>query len=128
MDVYFKSEGFDTIGFEESVWRRPAGGKYATSGWKIYVQDIFVSAHVDDCLIVCKSADVVTMFKKEFLIRFLGTDEGEVTEYLGCELIRDRKTNTAKLVHAGYTERVLKTFGMWDCNVGLTYDIDDVQF
>ena len=28
MDAYFKSEGFDTIGFEESVWVRPAGGKY----------------------------------------------------------------------------------------------------
>ncbi len=27
MDAYFRSEGFDTIGFEESVWRRPAGGK-----------------------------------------------------------------------------------------------------
>ena len=27
MDAYFKSEGFDTIGFEESVWVRPAGGK-----------------------------------------------------------------------------------------------------
>ena len=54
---FFGSEGFDTIGFEESVWRRPAGGKYA--------EDIFVSAHVDDCLIACKSATVVTMFKKE---------------------------------------------------------------
>jgi hypothetical protein len=29
MDAFFKSEGFDTIGFEESVWKRPAGGKYS---------------------------------------------------------------------------------------------------
>ena len=42
MDAFFKSEGFDTIGFEESVWRRAGGGKYA--------EDIYVSAHVDDCL------------------------------------------------------------------------------
>ena len=28
MDAYFKSEGFDTIGFEQSVWVRPAGGNY----------------------------------------------------------------------------------------------------
>jgi hypothetical protein len=55
MDAYFKSEGFDTVGFEESVWRRPAGGKYA--------EDIFVSAHVDDCLIACKSATVMVSFK-----------------------------------------------------------------
>ena len=49
---YFKSEGFDTIGFEESVWVRPAGGKYS--------EDIYVSAHVDDCLLSCKSPDVMS--------------------------------------------------------------------
>ncbi len=58
-------------------------------------------------------------FKKEILTRFIGTDEGEVTEYLswylGRELIRNRSAKTAELVHRGYTERVFKTFGMWDC-------------
>jgi hypothetical protein len=29
MDVFFKSDGFDTIGFEESVWKRDDGGEYA---------------------------------------------------------------------------------------------------
>ena len=29
MDAFFKSEGFDTIGFEESEWKRAGGGKYA---------------------------------------------------------------------------------------------------
>ena len=43
------------------------------------------------------------------------TDEGDVTEYLGCELIRNRSAKTAKVVQRGYAERVLKTFGMWDC-------------
>ena len=62
MDAFFKSEGFDTIGFEESVWRRPAGGKYS--------DHIYVSAHVDDCLIVCKSATVMTAFKQDLLSRF----------------------------------------------------------
>jgi hypothetical protein len=79
MDAFFKREGFDTIGFEESVWKRADGGKYD--------EDIYVSVHVDDCLIECKSKDIMTDFKKEILTRFIGTDEGEVTEYLGCELI-----------------------------------------
>jgi hypothetical protein len=94
MDVFFKSEGFDTIGFEESVWRRADGGKYA--------EDIYVSAHVDDCLIVCKSKDIMTAFKKEILTRFIGTYEGEVTEYLGYELIRNRSAKTATIVQKGY--------------------------
>ena len=57
-----------------------------------------------------------SMFMQELLTRFVGTDEGKVTQYLGCELIRDRKARTTKLVQSGYAERVLsKTFGMWNC-------------
>ncbi len=75
-----------------------------------------MSAHVDDCLIACKSATVMTAFEQVLLSRFVGTDEGEVTKYLGCETLRDRETETAKIVQSGYAECVLKTFGMWDCH------------
>ena len=44
-------------------------------------EDIYVSAHVDDCLICCKSADLMAKFKEEFLRRFQGTDLGKVKEY-----------------------------------------------
>ncbi len=37
------------------------------------------------------------------------------TEYLGYDLICDRSDKTAKIAPKGYPERVLKTFGMWDC-------------
>ena len=69
---FFKSEGFDTIDFEESVCRRPAGGKYS--------DDINVLAHVDDCLIVCKSATVMTAFKQDLLSRFSKRDCPEVVD------------------------------------------------
>ena len=62
----------------------------------------------------------MSKFKQELLTRFQGTDEGEVKEYLGCEVIRDRAARTGKMVQAGYAERVLRTFGMWDCNPVLT--------
>jgi hypothetical protein len=39
-----------------------------------------------------------------------------VTEYLGCELVRDRKARTGHLIQAGYAERVLRVFKMWECN------------
>ena len=45
-----------------------------------------MSSHVDDCLIACKSATVMAAFKRDLLSRFVGTDEGEVTEYLGYEI------------------------------------------
>jgi hypothetical protein len=55
-------------------------------------------------------------FKAHMLDRFIDTDEGEVTEYLGCELVRDRKARTGQLIQAGYAERVLRVFNMWECN------------
>jgi len=46
-------------------------------------------------IVACKSKDIMVAFKKEILTRFIGTDEGEVTEDLGCELIRDRSAKSA---------------------------------
>ena len=66
-----------------------------------------MSTHVDDCLITCKSTTVMVSFKQDLLSRFVGTDEGEVTEYLGCDIIRNREAKTAKIFQAAYTERVL---------------------
>ena len=69
---------------------------------------------MDECLIACKTEDIMVTFKKELRTRFVGTDEGEVTQYLGYKLIRDRKVRTGKLVQSGYADRVLKTFVMWN--------------
>ena len=44
-------------------------------------------------------------FKKDLLTRFVGTDEEEVTEYLGYELILNRLAKTAKQVQTGYAEQ-----------------------
>jgi len=106
LDCYFKSEGFTNAGFEESVWRRPADAKYAA--------DIVISCHVDDSLIACSSLSVMRKFKSALLQRFIVTDEGRVTQYLGCQLIRDRPNRTFQLVQTAYTERLLHTFDMWD--------------
>lgn len=59
---WFAEEGFKTVGFEDSVWSRPGGGKYASR--------IIVSAHIDDCLITCKDTKTLKLFKAEFLKQF----------------------------------------------------------
>jgi len=46
-DFYFKSEGFTSTGFEESVWRRPA---------------VVISCHVNYSLIACSSLSVMRKF------------------------------------------------------------------
>eukprot|EP00961_Rhodomonas_salina_P009297 126265-Rhodomonas_salina.1 len=45
-----------------------AGGKYPHS--------LIVSAHINDTLMACESIDTLNDFKREFLTRFEGTDEG----------------------------------------------------
>jgi hypothetical protein len=108
LDTWFRSQGFEHVGFEESVWRRRADSRYAS--------DIWIGCHVDDSLISCKSRPVLDQFKKDLLTRFQGTDEGPVEQYLGCQLLRDRQHRVSKLVQTAYAERLLKTFDMWDAH------------
>lgn len=84
LSKWFKDQGFDTAGFEDSVWVQETGGKYP------HRDRLIVSVHIDDTLMACESLTTLQAFKSEFLTCFEGMDEGEVTTYLGCELIRDR--------------------------------------
>eukprot|EP00961_Rhodomonas_salina_P188027 2537446-Rhodomonas_salina.1 len=106
LSKWFKAQGFTTAGFEDSVWVREAGGQYA--------HRLVVSAHIDDTLMACESLDTLQVFKREFLTRFEGTDEGEVTTYLGCELISDRVQRTILFRQAVYAKKILQLYGAWD--------------
>ena len=106
LDGFFKSQGFEQAGCEQSVWTRKAGGKYKA--------DIHVSRHIDDTLICCTSLKELEKFKRAFLKRFEGTDEGEVTQYLGCEITRDFKNKTGTLNQKAYVKKMLQKYDMWD--------------
>eukprot|EP00961_Rhodomonas_salina_P209359 2826125-Rhodomonas_salina.1 len=62
-----KEQGFQTAGFEDSVWSRPSGGRYRAR--------ITVSAQIDDLLIACADKGALELFKRDLLMRFDGTDE-----------------------------------------------------
>eukprot|EP00961_Rhodomonas_salina_P133878 1801435-Rhodomonas_salina.2 len=104
---WMKEQGFQTVGFEDSVWSRPAGGRYGSR--------ITVSAHIDDLLIACADKGALELFKRDLLKRFDCTDKGEVVQYLGCEVIFDREGGTVTLHQKVYAERVLRAYGMWGC-------------
>eukprot|EP00961_Rhodomonas_salina_P278369 3761337-Rhodomonas_salina.2 len=70
---------------------------------------------INDLLLVCGDMRTLDAFKKMFLTRFDGTDEGAVDQYLGCEVIMDRKEHTVTLLQKVYTKRVLRLYGMWGC-------------
>lgn len=73
-----------------------------------------MSAHIDDTLMACKSLATLEKFKASFLTRFEGTDEGEVSTYLGAELIRDRVNRTITFKQSVYAQKILQTYGAWD--------------
>eukprot|EP00961_Rhodomonas_salina_P240269 3246507-Rhodomonas_salina.1 len=75
-----------------------------------------MSAHIDDTLILCEDLTTLQKFKALMLARFEGTNEGDVTEYLGCEVIRDRSKKTLCLRQSAYIRKVLAFHGFADAN------------
>eukprot|EP00961_Rhodomonas_salina_P139658 1879579-Rhodomonas_salina.1 len=53
----------------------------------------------------CESLTTLQAFKTEFLTHFEGTDEGEVTTYLGCKLIRNLADRTILFRQAAYASK-----------------------
>ena len=108
LDRWMVDNGFVRSNFEESVWVR--------KGDEVFKHDILMSAHIDDTLILCEDLGTLQAFKTHLLSRFEGTDEGEVVEYLGCDIIRDRTAHTLTIRQSAYIRRVLATHGMLDAN------------
>mmetsp|Transcript_27856 Transcript_27856/g.65712 ORF Transcript_27856/g.65712 Transcript_27856/m.65712 type:complete len:302 (-) Transcript_27856:850-1755(-) len=106
---WFKSQGFVTAGFKDSIWVREAGGEYK--------HRLIVSAHIDDTLMACKSLETLEKFKQTFLTRFEGTDEGGVSTYLGAELICYRVNHTITFKQSVYARKSLQIYCAWDATL-----------
>ena len=107
-DSWLHDNKFVKSNFEESVWVREADEQFN--------ERIMMSAHIDDTLILCKCLKVMEAFKRHLLSRFDGTDEGEVTEYLGCVIERDREAGTITLSQKHYSKRILALYNMQEVN------------
>mmetsp|Transcript_20028 Transcript_20028/g.40794 ORF Transcript_20028/g.40794 Transcript_20028/m.40794 type:complete len:140 (+) Transcript_20028:342-761(+) len=103
-----KENKFKQSGFEESVWVLRADEQFP--------HIIHLSAHINDTLILCENTDTLQNFKTHFLTRFEGTDEGEVTEYLGCDIVSNRAARTLTLRQASYIRWILAAHSMTDAN------------
>eukprot|EP00961_Rhodomonas_salina_P093026 1252381-Rhodomonas_salina.2 len=102
-----REQGSLTVEFEDLVWSLPGGG--------LYCSRITVSAHIDDLLIACTNKDALELFKHDLCKCFDCTDEGKVSQYLGCEVIFNSKGGKVTLRQKVYAELVLLMYGMWGC-------------
>eukprot|EP00961_Rhodomonas_salina_P198381 2676418-Rhodomonas_salina.1 len=62
----------------------------------------------------CASLDTLEKFKSAFLTHFEGTNEGDVTTYLGGELIPDSANRTITYRQSVYERKILQIYGSWD--------------
>eukprot|EP00961_Rhodomonas_salina_P229365 3099706-Rhodomonas_salina.1 len=62
----------------------------------------------------CKSITTLEKFKTVFLTLFKGTDEGDVTTYLGGELISYCANSTITYCQSIYARKILQIYCSWD--------------
>jgi hypothetical protein len=76
----------------------------------------YIAVFVDDLLIIGPSKANISTIKTRLEDRFHMTDLGSCKYYLRMEVIRDRQNRTLKLSQQSYLERMLRDFGLWDCD------------
>lgn len=78
--------------------------------------DVYIVIYVDDLLIMGVRAKTVDDIKKKLSQFFKMTDCGELQHFLGMKIAYDRVLGTMCLSQEASIEKVLKKFGMDDCN------------
>lgn len=142
-EVYVSQpEGFKVKGCEEKVYRLHKalyGLKQALRAWNIKRKSILkelnfskcskepslfkkeanghqllVAVYVDDLLVTGSSMDVIQDFKAEMATKFEMTDLGQLTYYLGIEVIQSKVGIVLK--QERYAVKILEESGMHECN------------
>jgi len=109
MSKWLRKEGFQTVGYEKSMWCKSENG-----------HKILLGSHIDDFIICSTSREMLDAFRIKLLDKknggFEGTYEGPLDHYLGCEIKRDRANKRTIITQKHYARHVLESEGMWDCN------------
>eukprot|EP00961_Rhodomonas_salina_P047824 642367-Rhodomonas_salina.2 len=101
LDYFMKSQGFIAAGFEDLVWVCYPNNTYP--------KQLIDSVHINDLLVSCADMATLNKFKAAFLALFDGTDDGLLTEYLGCKVVIDAAGNLT-LCQSAYAESILRTY------------------
>ena len=109
-------EWYDTL----SSWLTEQGFIRLESDHSVFVNrrtKLVVPIYVDDLLIIGPngSSDILRL-KQALSKRFQMTDLGPCHHYLGMEVTRDRHKKTLHLSQGAYVDKILKRFGLENCN------------
>jgi hypothetical protein len=73
---------------------------------------VYLAIFVDDMLIVSKDLNRVMRFKEELGNVFAIHDLGEVRDFLGCQVVRDRKNRVIWMSSGLKIEALVESFGL----------------
>lgn len=139
-EVYVKQpEGFEVKGSEEKVYRLSKalyGLKQAPRAWNYKIlrelrftrcskeaslyqrkqneDTLVVAVYVDDLLVTGSNLVMINEFKNEMAAKFEMSDLGELTYYLGIEVLQHKDGITLR--QERYAEKILVETGMDGCN------------
>ena len=73
---------------------------------------MYLVLFVDDMLIMCKNLEKVLAFKKTIAHEFAIHDLGEVMDFLGCHIVRDREKRVMYMSSVGKIDALVEKFGL----------------
>jgi transposase InsO family protein len=101
------SEALSKWGFKPC---KSDAGVFKSNEWKDCT--IFLPTYVDDLLIICKDLRKVTWLKEQLKLVFEIHDLGEVKDFLGCEVTRDRKERVLYMSSTKKIEELAAEYGV----------------
>ena len=84
-------------------------GIYVT---KDTTEPMYLVLFVDDMLIMCKNLERVLAFKETIAHEFAIHDLGEVSDFLGCRIVRDRERRVMYMSSVGKIDALVEKFGL----------------
>lgn len=84
--------------------------------YKSQAKGLILILYVDDILIVGKQLSQLNWIKSELGKLFQMKDLEEVSHFLGMDIHRDMQNQIMEISQAGYVEKILRRFGMFESN------------
>ena len=73
---------------------------------------VIVVVYVDDISIFASSPSLIAEFKAQIVTAYKFSDVGEITQFLGLRILRDRKTRTISIDQQHYIEKIIERFDL----------------
>ena len=86
-----------------------------------HISFVILGVYVDDIIPVSNDPAMLKAEKAALCERFEMIDQGEIHYLLGLSIKRDRESRTLTISQPNYTEKVLRKFGMENCNLSLLH-------